>query len=369
MTSDFDKLWQKVKEMGGEPIRPDSFVLEPPPSVVPKVDSTGEAISIAIELDQLDGRQNNGGLLSYQGSQVLVYIPDQGSKLHAVLKNPSDGTKFHVSHCTTLDWMAEQNRNHRYVATNDTSGIFELKGGHYSKPQKGRLNICKNCLKLLNYQGYSDQISNRNLIFDRFDLTQFFATFSSLFRYPYARRYRAEAQSHSDQPYKATFREPVAINTNCSRCHVSLPGNMVVSDSPRESANRQTSILCRDCDRREHWRDAEPIVTNQMRRINRQRREQGLLDDIENWSEALDLADPAFHGLMLKYQHAQWPIPEVGVPLTDGDGVVLETELGLAWDYRRFAVVASPEDKAVAQAHGWDVKTLGEAMLDVREDG
>jgi len=369
MTSDFDRLWQQVREMGAKQIRPDDLVLEPPPSVVPKVDSVGKKISVAIELDELDTWQNNGGLLSYQGSQVLVYIPDQGSRLYDVLKDPSVGTKFHVSHCSTLDWMARQNRNHRYVATNDTSGVFSLEGNHYSEPQKGRLKICKNCLKHLNYQGYTDAKSDRYKIFDQFVLTQFFATFSSLFRYPYSHHYRAGSESPVVQQKKATFRQAVTNTTECHRCHVSLTGNMVVSESLHESTNRQTTILCRDCDRREHWQDAEPIVSEQMRTITRKRREQGLLDDIEDWSEAFDLADPAFHGLMRNYQRTQWPIPEVGVPLTDDNGVVLGAELGLAWEYRRFAVVASSEDKAVAEAQGWDVKTLGEAMLDSREDG
>jgi len=144
---------------------------------------------------------------------------------------------------------------------------------------------------------------------------------------------------------------------------------MAVSDSPQGSVNRRVTILCRDCDRREHWQDAEPVVSGQMHRINRQRHEQGLMDQIGSWSEAFDLADPAFHGLMRNYKRNRWRIPEVGVPLTDGNGAVLETELAMAWENGRSAVVASSADKAVAEAHGWKVMTLAEAMLDVQEDG
>lgn len=369
MTSDFDELWQQVREMGAKPIRAEDFVVELPPIVVPKGDSNGEVTSVSIELDNLDQWQNHGGLLSFEGKQVLVYIPDQGARLRDVLRQPSLGRKFHVSHCRTLDWMAKENRNDRYIATNDTSGVFELTGSYQSEPQKGRLHICKNCLEHLNYKGYADSESDRNHIFNQFDLTEFFATFSSLFRYPYARRYRSGGNFDSTQSLNTTFREPVALTSNCSQCDVSLSGNVAVSGLPQGSENRQSTILCQDCDRRANWQDADPVVADQMRRINRERRKQGLMDNIEDWSEAFDLADPALHGLMRLYRRHEWPIPDVGIPLTDSQGVVLEGELDLVWEDKRYAVVVSPEDKAVALAQGWEVKTLGEAMLDARQDG
>ncbi len=351
--------------MGAKEAR--GFDLTLPPSK-PLTHNEGLSKGVKIELEDLDSSQAAGGLLSYKGNQVLVYIPDQGNNLAGVLKNPESGKKFHVSHCSTLDWMQAQNNNHRYVATNDTSGMFDLTGGKGTEKARGELSVCKNCLKHLNYQDYRGRNHEQKKIFNSFSLIEFFSTYSSLFKHPYTRsgrvrRNHAQAVGETQGEWSAS-----QAPTVCSNCAVRLPKyvNTLSQNGGEQSA--PTTHLCVDCNRRKNWHDAEPVLIDDMRAITRQRREQGLLQDIGTWKEAYELADPAFHGLMKIYERQGRSVPEVGHPLTDDNGMVLEPELALAWELQRSGVVATEAEQAQYESNEWVVLTLAQALMESQED-
>jgi len=219
MNSYWDGLWDVVKQMGGKEAKSFDITLPPPASVK---FNEGLAKGVEIQLVDLDNPLAAGGLLSYNGNQVLVYIPDQGASLDSVLKNPAIGKKFHVSHCKTLEWMQAQNRNHRYVATNNTSGIFDLTDQTGDRRARGALTVCKNCLKHVNYQDYLGRERERATIFKNFSLIEFFSTFSSLFKYPYTRN-NLDRQNMSLDAGDSSNELPSILETRfCSTCNMIL---------------------------------------------------------------------------------------------------------------------------------------------------
>jgi len=365
MTADWKDLWGLVRQMGAEEAKSFDITLPPPQSVVY---NEGLSKGVEIQLADLDDPLNAGGLLSYNGSQVLVYIPDQGGSLYSVLSNPESGKKFHVSHCSTLTSMQTQNRNHRYVATNDTSGIFDLTGWAGERKERGALTVCRNCLKHVNYQDYLGRYRERTSIFRNFNLIEFFSSYSSLFKYPYTSSWnKSQASSYGINEAAAEW-SVVNSPRTCSKCKVSLPGHVELTNLHENTPAGSATVLCSDCNRREHWQVAEPVLIDDMRRITRERRQQGLLSNIGTWEEAFDLADPAFHGLMKIYQRQGRAVPEIGYPLTDSNGVVLEAELALAWEATRFGVVASANEQSLCNTNEWEVFTLAQALMDSRED-
>lgn len=351
--------------MGAKESRGFDITLPPPKVLKP---NEGLAKGVEIQLEDLDGSQAAGGLLSYKGNQVLVYIPDQGNSLASVLKNPVSGKKFHVSHCSTLTSMQTQNRNHRYVATNDTSGMFDLTDWTGSEKARGALTVCRNCLKYVNYQDYRGRSSEQTKIFRSFSLIEFFSTYSSLFKHPYTRSKRvsrntslAVSETHGEW---STSQAAMA----CSNCAVTLPKHFNALSPDGGEQSTSAARLCVDCDRRKNWHDAEPVLIDDMRAITRQRRKQGLLNDIGTWKEAYELADPAFHGLMKIYERQGRSVPEIGHPLTDDNGMVLEPELALAWELQRSGVVATEAEQAQYEANEWVVLTLAQALMESQED-
>jgi hypothetical protein len=127
-----------------------------------------------IDVDVSDLKFLNDGTIAYKNRRVLLYIRDW--KIHG---NYSSLPKFHISHCSTLEDMIRQGRFKRYVVSTRTDGIFNFnliqsnENQVYNREEK--LDVCKNCLKYLNYNDYS---SDRYKAFETFDLNEFFARFA-----------------------------------------------------------------------------------------------------------------------------------------------------------------------------------------------
>lgn len=362
MVKNWDSIWLLVDEMGAKRVKKFDISLPPPKSIVIQ---EGLSKGVDINLEDLDDEISVGGLLSYKGRQVLVYIPDQGSSVASVLRNPESGKRFHVCNCATLKSMHANNKDSRYVATNDTSGIFELTNWTGTEKARGALTVCRNCLRQLNYQDYLGRYKERTQIYKSFNLTEFFSTYSSLFKYKYAQSSEVgyQARQYQVQENPAVW-SVVSAPLACSSCHVTLVGNVKSAEGNGEF----DGVLCGDCHRRQHWSIAEPVLLDKMQEITRERRKQGILDSVVSWDDALALADPAYHGLMKIYERQGYDVPEVGYPLTDSNGVVLDLEIPLAWEISKHGVVATLDEKERCSSLGWNVITLGEAMIDSRED-
>lgn len=110
--------------------------------------------------------------LELHGRKILVYIRDQYSDKEY---------KFHVAHCATLSDAVKNKRYSRYVASVKSEGVFlvnKIYDSYVKKDLKIQLNVCRNCLTSLNYNGYanSHQVT-RNSIYGAFKLDEFFTKY------------------------------------------------------------------------------------------------------------------------------------------------------------------------------------------------
>lgn len=151
LTVELSGLLSNLKRMGANPVAIEA------PDELPVPDLVAIDIELREGLDiPLDDVSSDSGVLSYKGRQILLYIPDQGGNIYAVIADGASGKKFHVTECATLRNMRTQNRFQRYVATNNIDGNFKVSGvdlntGAAIKDQTARLRVCQNCLRKLNY--------------------------------------------------------------------------------------------------------------------------------------------------------------------------------------------------------------------------
>lgn len=221
---DLDMLQNKVKEMGAEDR---DFILV---SSLADIDPIDIALEKGIAINAADIDYISNGLLSYKGRQVLLYIQDHSWNISHVLKNGSKGKKYHVAYCKTLEEMHSKGRFERYVVKNDMSGLFFITGEEYIPGSKRKrhiegsaeLNICKNCLKYLNYKGYQEK-SKQSEIFNNFSLEEFFKTYHSHFKH----KPKRIAGSDRDGTYTKDWSEisrfyRSSVSWVCEGCGVNL---------------------------------------------------------------------------------------------------------------------------------------------------
>jgi len=128
---------------------------------------TGE---VEIDIDEIKTRD---GVFDYKGRKVIVYIRDQYAKYY------SKGYKFHLTKCSSISTAFQNKRNSRYVVSLRTDGQFKINlledNIIIKKDLIESMNVCKNCLKKINYKKYSAypfQIQKE--IYNNFSLTDFF---------------------------------------------------------------------------------------------------------------------------------------------------------------------------------------------------
>lgn len=357
----FDDLLRNVARLRS-PDKPVKIDTRSPPSELPKF-TEGLATGIEISLDELDSSHNVGGLLAFRGSQIILYIRDHGSSLDSKIRSRASRPKFHVADCSTLRAMRAQDRFGRYVVTNDVTGEFRLDGDAYGVKKSAvvELDVCKNCLKHLNYEGYRSSQQARSKVFARFKLSRFFVTYSTVF---------------STQPNGGGFLRPF-VNPQVAKIGAPDAQGCIACDDCGARLDSTSALLfsteagcvqCADCRRRPPGDEAILVTKQEMRTIADARHAIWHELDSHSWENAFKYSDPSFHGLLHLYRRQGQAVPEPGVELLGYDGAVC-VELGLAWSVSRHAVVLNEDEKQRALAQGWDAMTLAEALLDGQQDG
>ena len=321
---------------------------------------------IRISDPKISDIEHPGGLLSSDGSQVLLYIQDHGSRVPEVLEDGSAGNKVHVAYCVTLQEMQAKRRYERYVATNDLNGVYLITGyaGYLGQPLEGnaKLNVCRNCLRHLNYRGYRRQ---RNKVFKEFDLLAFFETYSSFFPHMPSRWAGASDGDYTSDWGAVSQRYRAKVHHVCEQCGVDLRSSPQLLHVHHidgvKTNNREPNLkaVCADCHRKEPNHGHMWVSHDDAQAIARARREQGLVH-VRTWDQAFRLADPSVHGVLHLIRNTGTPLPEVGFPLTRGDKHLAQFEL--AWPQVREAVAISQRDIEAGNAHGWHVRTVDEAL-------
>lgn len=328
-----------------------------------RIDSIEALLLEGVEID-LAEIDSSAGLLTYQGRQVLLYIPDQGNNITAVLDGDrAAGKRFHVAYCETLVTMRAQNRFERYIATTDVSGEFSVHGFDYYQGEASgtaRLHVCINCLKLLNYK--QAKVSGpASKVRDAFDLAEFFNTYSSCFPFLPSRT-RADADSSNYTADWSAISERVRgeRDWSCELCHVSLSAHRSFLhvhhiDGVKNNNNHQNlKVLCAACHRLQPLHERMYVPSEQMKAINALRVAQGIFQ--RNWESVMTCADPALHGILGVLRRKGWT-----APLIEFSPPGLDVVVDVAWPEQRYGISLVAVDSSVKK--DWAVNTLESAWL------
>ncbi|WP_051326729.1 HNH endonuclease signature motif containing protein [Aliagarivorans taiwanensis] len=338
------QLWACVEKMGADAISFDVGEVWDDSDL--EFDAQLSSSGIEISLDELESEH---GLLSARGRQVILFIPDQGFSIDKAIDDPSQGRKFHIADCRTLDDMRRMNRFERYKITNNLSGQFPVYGNSKFDGFKEAdipLRVCRNCLKKLNYHGVNNASrAEVTSTVNNFNIEEFFSTYSSLFSRLPRQHVNDTNKGYTEDFKKISDRIRSDAGYICQHCKVDLTTDKHllhthhINGDKADNADINLVALCADCHRKEPFHGHMCIKHSDTQRINQLRNEQGVYSNCD-WPTVKRKADPALHGVLDYAERKGYSAPEVAYSvntLGEKAPVVLE----LAWPHRKFGVVLS----------------------------
>ena len=213
----FNALEELVVRMGAEP---SSWQLTPYLSGNQKQVRKNLESGIDVSIDEVNPEA--GGLLTYKGEQVVLYIKQTRQNRYILQNRPEDAKRFHVYECTTLAQMRKSNRFERYVATTRKDGWF-LVEDVYGDEIEAQLHVCKNCLWSLNWKNYRVSLDINDELWKRFSLQDFFAEYDTFFRpMPTYSDQTEPPGSYGKDWSRIAFRAKERHNWRCQQCGVNL---------------------------------------------------------------------------------------------------------------------------------------------------
>ena len=359
----FNGLYDAIKPIAGGAV-PVNIQLEERPKTpyvpVQTIDIKKDGLSIS-------DIKTEDGILSYEGKQILLYIPDHTyqNQFYETLSNPAKGKKFHVAWCSVLEKMHERNAFAKYSATNDLSGEFEIIGKAVTgdAPRaKSALLVCQKCMESLNYKGARRPGKARSVA-HAFSIPEFFECYSSIFKFMPS-GFKVDSFSYSKDWQSISSQKRADENFTCEECKIDLSSHRYLLHVHHvdgvKGNNTPTNLraLCADCHKRQPAHDHIFIPKEDMAIITslRKQRPGGIPED---WKNAITYADSAVKGALDVLRMQGWEAPIIGYELTKSDGEIIgEAEAG--WSERKFAIVLTQGDKV--DVPGWSIKTFAEVL-------
>lgn len=336
---DFSDLWRQVRRVSSE---------------TTMFDWTAATRLDPIDIELLQGREISlddldyvNGLLSVDGRQVLLYIPDQYKTIDDVIADPSLGKRFHVADCRVLGEMRARGRFERYVVANNLSGEFKITGRTRTgsvDERNARLLVCKVCLEKLNFGGYAHDSAKRQQIWRGFSLSMFFETYSTNFKFlPKRSTDSVGLGGYTDDWKDVSSAVRERCGYICDQCSVDLSSYRYllhvhhVNGVKADNSAANLRPLCVDCHRKQPMHDRMFISAENMTLLSSLRRAQGVYPLKGDWQEAIEMADLSVQGALLYARHLGFPAPEIGYPLVDGIGSP-GGHVEVAWPQKRVGI-------------------------------
>lgn len=202
-----------------------------------------------------------GGLLSYRGQVVLLYIKDPKEDRDTLLNKPEKANRFHVADCKTLERMRDHGRFERYVVTNNTSGIFKV-GAWDSRtnerePLEAELKVCKDCLRNIDYKDYADSPRGKQRqIWHNFSISEFLEKYTPTFyKKPTHTDMTAPQGGYTTDWKDISHKYRNEVNWKCEKCKVDISRYHSLLDCHHKSgvtsdnSNSNLQALCKICHR------------------------------------------------------------------------------------------------------------------------
>ena len=358
---DLTLLWSAVKKMGAQAqsIDLDNIWSDDEIAFDRELSSGG----VDISLDDIEVTQ---GLLSARGRQVVLFIPDHGSRIDSVLDDGAQGNKFHIADCDTLDNMKKQKRFQRYKVIQNLSGEFPIFGTSlFGTEKRGnvRLNVCQNCLKKLNYKNADTNGSTyRHALVRAFNMAEFFSTYSSLFKSLPAQTIEQAQSGYSGDWEQISYhmRERHGFICQCCRVDLSQYKGLLhvhhMNGEKSDNRDENLKVLCADCHRKEPFHGHMTVKRKDMQTLTKLRKQQGL-DQQASWAQVIKQVDPALLGVLAYCRRRAMPIPVAGFELKEANGKDVAM-LELAWPDQKEGISLGDN----LQVAGWKIYDLAQAL-------
>ncbi len=185
--------------------------------------------------------------------RVVIFINQKNARGHPDTLTAEDWHKFHLYPCTTIRNFPIS-RRYRYKKTNNTQGLFQYiiiyNNTEYNKVErlKGRrLNLCKNCQKML-----PSQFKKYPIV--QFPLEEFYqdhpqSEFIETFEFDHDQIPRLYAKNW----HKIATHLKEKRNWHCEQCHLDLSDNKKyleahhINGNPAHNAVANLKALCIAC--------------------------------------------------------------------------------------------------------------------------
>lgn len=245
-------------------------------------------LATGIEIDLAEIDSDFGGLLTYRGQQILLYIMDTRQDRETLLYDKKKARRFHFFNCNVLETMREKGRYERYVVTQRNDGLFRVFAtdpmSREIEELEAHLGPCMVCLKELDYRGYADAPKRqKKAIWSEFTIDDLFAEYVTFFAdRPRHTDNTAPPPGYAPDWSKISLRYRELMNWTCQECTVNLAEHRSylhthhISGVTSDNSNSNLRALCVICHREEPGHGRMHIPSDARSLIPRLRIKQGI---------------------------------------------------------------------------------------------
>ncbi len=197
-----------------------------------------------------------GKFIGLDGKRIIVYIRDYCSYYGK--------PKFHITNCHTLKMFQSRNAYQKYVGTNNTNGNFELNikdnSGRVISSKTEKLEVCKNCLKLINYKEYSKVDWNtKEAIYAHFNLKEYLKNSNAIQpQPPKHNEFTSPINIYPDDFKQIAQKLKEQKNWTCQQCNKGYnydKGSLHVhhkNERKDDNSEQNLEVLCKYCHQNRH---------------------------------------------------------------------------------------------------------------------